>query len=237
MGLGLGLTVDRLTSQAMEMRLPRVRHAGWTIAARHVGVVVGLAILTPVFTADLQEAQVPAQEAIASLVLDAPLKPEDKIALAKSLGRELVDQEGQVPDLHSAFAAVKVEPEEKTRSRKLERDLESQLRARGDASLPRLVPHRRRTGGPRAAHRARAPPPQGGAMTSAARLIGLPATALVLVAGVLGLQVSNGGGDFEPLAPPTRASPARSSRRRRASTPSPSDSSCSASTGPRAAST
>ena len=27
-GLGLGLTIDRLTSQAMEMRLPRVRHAG-----------------------------------------------------------------------------------------------------------------------------------------------------------------------------------------------------------------
>jgi hypothetical protein len=38
-------------------------------------------------------------------------------------------------------------------------------------------------------------------MTNAARLIGLPATALVLVAGVLGVQVSNGGGDFEPLAP------------------------------------
>ena len=55
-GLGLGLTVDRLTSQAMEMRLPRVRHAGWTIGARHVGVVVGLAILTPVFTADLRDA-------------------------------------------------------------------------------------------------------------------------------------------------------------------------------------
>ena len=126
-GLGLGLTVDRLTSQAMEMRLPRVRHAGWTIAARHVGVVVGLAILTPVFTADLQDAQEPAQEAITSLVLDAPLKPEDKIELAKSLGRELVDQEGQVPDLHSAFAAVQVEPEEKPALATLERDLEAQL--------------------------------------------------------------------------------------------------------------
>ena len=38
-------------------------------------------------------------------------------------------------------------------------------------------------------------------MTSAARLIGLPVTALVLVAGVLGIQVANGGGEFEPLAP------------------------------------
>jgi MFS family permease len=126
-GLGLGLTVDRLTSQAMEMRLPRVRHAGWTIAARHVGVVVGLAILTPVFTADLLDAEVPAQEAITALVLDAPLQPEDKIALATSLGRELEGQRGQVPDLQRAFAAVDVEPEERSALARLERDLDAQL--------------------------------------------------------------------------------------------------------------
>jgi len=126
-GLGLGLTVDRLTSQAMELRLPRVRHAGWTIGARHVGVVVGLAILTPVFTADLQDAQVPAQEAIASLVLDAPLKPDDKIAIAQALGDELVDQEGRVPDLHHAFATADLEPEDRPAAAKLERALDAQL--------------------------------------------------------------------------------------------------------------
>jgi MFS family permease len=126
-GLGLGLTVDRLTSQAMEMRLPRVQHAGWTIGARHVGVVVGLAILTPVFTADLQDAQEPAQEAIASLVLDAPLKPDDKIAIAQALGRELSDQEGRVPDLHRAFATADLEPEERPAAARLERDLDAQL--------------------------------------------------------------------------------------------------------------
>ncbi len=126
-GLGLGLTVDRLTSQAMEMRLPRVRHAGWTIGARHVGVVVGLAILTPVFTADLQDAQVPAQEAIASLVLDAPLKPDDKIAIAQSLGRELAGQQGQIPDLHRAFATADLAPHERPAAAQLERDLEAQL--------------------------------------------------------------------------------------------------------------
>ena len=126
-GLGLGLTVDRLTSQAMEMRLPRVQHAGWTIGARHVGVVVGLAILTPVFTADLRDAEVPAQEAITSLVLDAPLQPQDKIALAESLGRELVGQRGQVPDLHRAFDAVGVEPAQRAALDELEHELEVQL--------------------------------------------------------------------------------------------------------------
>jgi MFS family permease len=127
-GLGLGLTVDRLTSQAMEMRLPRAQHAGWTISARHIGVVVGLAILTPVFTADLQDAQTPAQEAIASLVLDAPLHPQDKITVAKALGRELVAQQGQVPDLHRAFATAELEPEERPAAAELERALDAQLK-------------------------------------------------------------------------------------------------------------
>jgi MFS family permease len=126
-GLGLGLTVDRLTSHAMELRLPRVEHAGWTIGARHVGVVVGLAILTPVFTADLQDAQEPAQEAIAALVLDAPLKPDDKIAIAQALGRELTAQQGRVPDLHNAFATADLDPEERPTAAKLERDLDAQL--------------------------------------------------------------------------------------------------------------
>lgn len=126
-GLGLGLTVDRLTSQAMEMRLPRVHHAGWTIGARHVGVVVGLAILTPVFTADLQDAQVPAEEAITALVLDAPLAPQDKIAVAEALGRELVGQEGRVPDLHQAFDEVEIDPSEQPALDQLERDLDEQL--------------------------------------------------------------------------------------------------------------
>jgi MFS family permease len=126
-GLGLGLTVDQLTSQAMEMRLPRVRHAAWTISARHVGVVVGLAILTPVFTTDLQDAQVPAQEAIASLVLDAPLLPEDKVAIAEALGDELSQQQGQVPDLSRAFETADLAPGERPAAARLERDLDAQL--------------------------------------------------------------------------------------------------------------
>ncbi|GAB6983797.1 MFS transporter [Nocardioides pyridinolyticus] len=126
-GLGLGLTIDRLTSQAMEMRLPRVRHAGWTISARHLGVVVGLAILTPVFTADLRDAQVPAQEAITSVVLDAPLPTQDKVALAEALGEELAGQEDQVPDLHDAFASLEVAPEDQAALDRLEADLSEQI--------------------------------------------------------------------------------------------------------------
>jgi hypothetical protein len=38
-------------------------------------------------------------------------------------------------------------------------------------------------------------------MTGVLRLTGLPAVALVLVAGVLGIQLAHGGGTFEPLQP------------------------------------
>lgn len=126
-GLGLGLTVDRLTAKAVRMRLPRAEHAGWTIGARHLGVVVGLAVLTPVFTADLQDAQVPAQEAITALVIDAPLQPEDKIAVAQALGRALSQEQGQVPDLGPAFATLDVALEERPAVARLEADLRDQL--------------------------------------------------------------------------------------------------------------
>lgn len=126
-GLGLGLAMDRLTSSAMRLRLPRVRHAAWTIGARHLGVVLGLAILTPVFTANLMDAQVPAEEAITSVVLDAPLKPQDKVAVARALGDELTSQQGRIPDLHRAFATLDVDPAERPATAQLERDLDDQL--------------------------------------------------------------------------------------------------------------
>ncbi len=126
-GLGLGLTVDRLTLQALRGRAPRAVHGGWTIGARHVGVVLGLAILTPVFTADLRAAQVPAQEAITALVLDAPLQTAHKIALAQGLSAQLTAERDRVPDLHPAFARLPLTAAERPAAAQLERNLDSQL--------------------------------------------------------------------------------------------------------------
>lgn len=126
-GLGLGLTVDSLTFAALRDRVPRAMHGGWTIGARHAGVVLGLAILTPVFTADLFDAQVPAQEAITGLVLDAPLPAKDKIALAKGLSNQLARERGRVPDLHPAFATLQIAPEYRQAAQTLERNLDEQL--------------------------------------------------------------------------------------------------------------
>jgi Major Facilitator Superfamily len=126
-GLGLGLSVDSLTAAALRDRIPRALHGGWTIAARHAGVVVGLAILTPIFTADLHHAQTPAEEAIASLVLDAPLPASTKLDLAEQLGRRLSAERGRVPDLRPAFNNLHVPATQAPAAAALERGLEDQL--------------------------------------------------------------------------------------------------------------
>lgn len=126
-GFGLGLTVDRLTVEALRERRPRALHGGWTISARHLGVVLGLALLTPVFTADLRHAQAPAEQSMTALVLDAPLQTPDKIAIARALGTVLTADGGRVPDLHPVFTGLQLAPAQRPAAAQLERNLDGQL--------------------------------------------------------------------------------------------------------------
>ena len=119
-GLGLGLAIDSLTAAALRDRVPRALHGGWTIASRHAGVVVGLAILTPIFTADLSHAETPAKEAIASLVLDAQLPASTKLDLADRLGSRLSAESGRVPDLRPAFNNLRLPAAQATTAQSLE---------------------------------------------------------------------------------------------------------------------
>ncbi len=103
-GLGLGLALAALTEQAVRGRADQARHGGWTIAARHAGVVAALAILTPLFTADLEREAERAQESAMGLLLDARVAPVAKLDLGLELADRLEQDEGRVPEVEQAFA-------------------------------------------------------------------------------------------------------------------------------------
>jgi MFS family permease len=105
-GLGLGLALGPVTEAALHGREPLVRHGGWALAARHGGVVAALAILTPLFTADLTDQERRAKEAVLAHVLDSPLEPTTKLDVGLELAGQLDSSGGQVPDVGAAFDAA-----------------------------------------------------------------------------------------------------------------------------------
>ena len=102
-GAGLGLSLSALTERALEGRSPRAVHGGWTIAARHAGVVVGLLLLTPVFTTALDRNEERALRAGAAAVLDSSIPPLEKLGLAQDVLAIVRASDREVPDVREAF--------------------------------------------------------------------------------------------------------------------------------------
>jgi predicted MFS family arabinose efflux permease len=90
-GAGLGLALGALIGATVEGRGEGAlgRPAAWTVAARHAGIVAGLLVLTPIFTADLENVTEPAQRAGLSRVLDAPIALKPKFAIGRALSHEV----------------------------------------------------------------------------------------------------------------------------------------------------
>jgi MFS family permease len=100
-GAGLGLALSALTERALAGRSAQAVHGGWTIAARHAGVVLGLLLLTPIFTGDLERNEDEALAAGTAAVLDSHISPLDKVAVARDVLVAVDDakQETRVPDV------------------------------------------------------------------------------------------------------------------------------------------
>jgi hypothetical protein len=75
----------------------------------------------------LRAAETPAKEAIASLVLDAPLAASVKLDLAEQLGDRLGKERGRVPDLSPAFDALDLPPLQAIAAAQLREQLDDQL--------------------------------------------------------------------------------------------------------------
>jgi hypothetical protein len=126
-GVGLGLSLGPLTEAALHGRHPQALHGGWTLAARHAGVVAALALLTPLFTADLERTETRTQEAVLAHILDSPIEPTTKLSLGLELTGLLDASLGEVPDPGPAFDAARPSPEEAVDYAALRRDVDEEL--------------------------------------------------------------------------------------------------------------
>ncbi|HEU6444797.1 MAG TPA: MFS transporter [Gaiellaceae bacterium] len=100
-GAGLGLALSALTERALAGRPSQAVHGGWTLAARHAGVVLGLLLLTPIFTADLERNEDEALAAGTAYVLDSRIPPLEKIGVAREVlvAVDEAEAEARVPDV------------------------------------------------------------------------------------------------------------------------------------------
>jgi MFS family permease len=126
-GIGLALVLSALTETALHGRAPQAIHGGWTISARHAGVVIGLLALTPIFTADIAEQRHDAIDAGTAVVLDSPAPPLLKLELAQRIESQLEGEQGRVPTIGPAFDPLPEDPEDRAAVVELREELQEQL--------------------------------------------------------------------------------------------------------------
>jgi MFS family permease len=126
-GVGLALVLSALTETALGGRAPQAIHGGWTISARHAGVVIGLLALTPVFTADIAQQRDDAINAGTAVILDSRVNPLIKIELAQKIEDRLEGETGKVPTLGPAFEPLPSDPGDRAAIEGLRDELQEQL--------------------------------------------------------------------------------------------------------------
>jgi MFS family permease len=126
-GVGLSLVLSALTETALGGRAPQAIHGGWTISARHAGVVIGLLALTPIFTADIANQRADAIDAGTAVILDSKVDPLTKIDLARKIEDRLESEKGKVPTIGPAFEPLPSDPGERADVEGLRDELQEQL--------------------------------------------------------------------------------------------------------------
>jgi MFS family permease len=126
-GVGLSLVLSALTETALGGRAPQAIHGGWTISARHAGVVIGLLALTPIFTAEIDQQRHDAIDAGTAVILDSPINPLLKLDLAEQVSERLEEERGKVPTIGPAFEPLPDDPGERAEVEQLQGELQDQL--------------------------------------------------------------------------------------------------------------
>jgi MFS family permease len=126
-GAGLALALPVLTVAALGRRDPHGSRAAETLAARHAGIVVGIVLLTPLLSLQLDAQHEAGRDAGTALLLDAPLAPTTKLEISDALAARIEAADGRLPDVSSAFAGIDAEAEDEGALRTLESGIQDQL--------------------------------------------------------------------------------------------------------------
>jgi hypothetical protein len=126
-GIGLALVLSALTETALSGRAPQAIHGGWTISARHAGVVIGILAVTPIFTHDIAQQRRDAIDSGTAVILDSPVSPLVKIGLAQKIASRLEEEKGKVPTIGPAFEPLPSDPGERDELVQLREELQDQL--------------------------------------------------------------------------------------------------------------
>jgi len=103
-GSGIGLAVPALTRASLDPQASLARSGAITIAARHAGLVLGLALVAPVLTSSLDRAGERALLGGTKEILDANVPLTKKVPIALALRDALeAAPKGEVPDLTKPF--------------------------------------------------------------------------------------------------------------------------------------
>jgi predicted MFS family arabinose efflux permease len=105
-GAGLGIAGPLLSEAALATE--SIERAAWSVAARHLGLVVGLALVAPLLATGIDQASDRASEAGAGVVLDAPISARAKLQLGLDIARTLeAAPRASVPDFAPSFTSAR----------------------------------------------------------------------------------------------------------------------------------
>jgi MFS family permease len=106
-GAGLGLAFAALTEEALSTGPTMLARVANTIAARDLGLVLGLLVLTPIFVHQLGEVQSHAKPRLTAVISHSGLSAPVQLALGIGL-QHAADSApaSELPDIHPAFADI-----------------------------------------------------------------------------------------------------------------------------------
>jgi hypothetical protein len=105
-GAGLGLAVPVLSNAALDGEAGLTRSGTLTVGARHIGLVLAIALIAPLLASKAPAAGDQALLRGTAVLLDAPIGLDKKVPVALDLRKAFARaQEGETPDLKEPFNA------------------------------------------------------------------------------------------------------------------------------------